>query len=635
MKFKEADQEREGYRARLELQTQRLRDLEEMKSIPSTPSTPTGSSRVLPHERSLSRVPPGMPLEEAQALRDELVMTQTKLQAVEKEYEEVVQAAKSNEGVSMKDYHAALTEIEELKEVTKGLIATNVSVEEYQALQLKLNQVEQERQGWMGLASKTDRWEADKQESELEEARQQLFSMTHMRDDLDAQLSTAFTEIGSLRSVSEAQQKELEIARLEMEKSVLDRLERDSNIKELTSEAVARAESEGKVREQALQSELRTVLRALDEVKKEKQEVETQLLTSSRDLRKQESSGFFGSSSSLPPTARGSQPLSRYASEEIVMQAGEKTALGAKVSELRLAMKKKEAAHKEDISKLNKELMTCRVLSNQDRARRTEMENTIQALEEQARAHQERAEAEADRAEQLSQGDQELHNELARLKGEVEVLRIRERQWQAIATTGGEGESASGSLEAPVAGGSSAKSDSYVLRLFHRLLWEKFSHYDPDDFHKALKMDQRPATLPKSEVEKAIKGYRAFQKNFTMAKAFRSLDVHHTGRLASHEFEMRLTQSLALDVELSGHIYNILYTTLHGGDINGGDNNFASTVPPSTGSAIDGTESARSLGSKRGLSSSTRMDSARSIEAGMISEEEFAKFFESRARRVV
>merc|ERR1712096_263788 len=106
-----------------------------------------------------------------------------------------------------------------------------------------------------------------------------------------------------------------------------------------------------------------------------------------------------------------------------------------------------------------------------------------------------------------------------------------------------------------------------------------------------------------------------------MAKAFRGLDVHRTGRLPAHEFELRLTQVLSLDVELSGHIYSLLHLMLHG-DSTGC---VSSDAKPEADTASSGPKSPTPSSTR-----SARMDSSRSIEEGMINEEEFANFFEGK-----
>jgi len=318
--------------------------------------------------------------------------------------------------------------------------------------------------------------------------------------------------------------------------------------------------------------------------------------------------------------------MNKATSEELIRREGEKTMMGAKVSELRLAMKKKEAAHKEDIAKLNRDLMLLRSLSNQDKARRSDLELQVEALANENESYQEQLRAEQLRLDELSYGDQDTQIQLAKLKGEIEVLRVREMQWQSLAQ--GKEDRPREIVEVPSKGSLAASStvDSYIMRLFHRLLWERFSHLGPDDLAKALKMDQRSNNMPRADVDKVLKMYKNHQKTFTIAKAFRNIDVHRTGRLAAHEFELRLTQILSLDVELSGYIYRLLHKCLYPS----GESSCATVETLADKSDAARSSSGRSTPQRSSTPPVSRLDSSKSIEEGMITEEQFAHVLESR-----
>jgi len=565
-------------------------------------------------------------VEEYDAVQARLEATEMKLQQVDQERQSYMQLAQENANASA----ASLAEHE--------ILLQKLSLAEE-----KVSSAEEERQGYMELARAQARTREEPQDSaklrmDAEDARRQMGLAALDRDNLQSQLSASYADIAFLRSEAEVRDQEVNVLREEIQRTVASSpaAEETPDEAEAVADAISRTTEHFRERErvmtldmESLQGQLSAVLRSLDEVK---QQADTQRQEEKRQRQEDEKKKQVGepaSSSSALGKKASEGSLTRSASD---YGEGEKTALGAKVSELRMGMKTQTAAHKADMQKLSTEVLTCRAVANAERQQRLDMGRKLETLEQLATNNEERFRAEAMRVEQLSSGDQDARLELARIKGEVEVLRIREKQWQTIATgsSSAEVDSGSGSLEAPVRSAVESKMDGFILRLFQRLLWEKFSHFPPDDLHKALKMDQRPATIPKSEVDKVLKMYRSHYKGFTMAKAFRGLDVHRTGRLAAHEFELRLTQTLSLDVELSGHIYGLLNTLLHGDSTSGappddmanassakGEPDSSRRTPPS---------STRSL---RTPPASSRLESSRSIEEGMINEEEFINFFES------
>jgi len=106
--------------------------------------------------------------------------------------------------------------------------------------------------------------------------------------------------------------------------------------------------------------------------------------------------------------------------------------------------------------------------------------------------------------------------------------------------------------------GNRSKENTWILRMFRRLLFEKFSHLEPEDLNRALKMETRPSTMLRVEVEKVLKSYKAHQKGFGMRKAFQRLDAQRTGQVDQATFESRMRQIFSMDATLSSHIFRLL-----------------------------------------------------------------------------
>lgn len=107
-------------------------------------------------------------------------------------------------------------------------------------------------------------------------------------------------------------------------------------------------------------------------------------------------------------------------------------------------------------------------------------------------------------------------------------------------------------------------NDILLLRLFKRLLHERFSHKNADEISKLLKLDARPGSVPRTDVDKFLKNYKKFQQEFDMQKAYQKLDMQKGGQMKEVDFQSVLTKSVGLDPESSRQIFSMLDNLIHG-----------------------------------------------------------------------
>lgn len=103
--------------------------------------------------------------------------------------------------------------------------------------------------------------------------------------------------------------------------------------------------------------------------------------------------------------------------------------------------------------------------------------------------------------------------------------------------------------------------DFVVLRLFRRLLHERYAALSPQELSRALRMEQRSTTLPKAEVEQVLRKFDAHQKSFSTQKAFQRLDMRRAGKISVNDFQEALRKNLLLDKQTSGHIFKLINST--------------------------------------------------------------------------
>jgi len=104
--------------------------------------------------------------------------------------------------------------------------------------------------------------------------------------------------------------------------------------------------------------------------------------------------------------------------------------------------------------------------------------------------------------------------------------------------------------------------DFVVLRLFRRLLHERYAALSPQELSRALRMEQRSTTLPKAEVEQVLRKFDAHQKSFSTQKAFQRLDMRRAGKVSVNDFQEALRKNLLLDKQTSGHIFKLINSTV-------------------------------------------------------------------------
>jgi hypothetical protein len=610
MRFKDAEQARDIANSQVERLMGRLRELEER--LREFEEKPTAAAHERPVQRSQSGS--GVSLEEFEALQKQLAQIELERAQFMELIDNAQQAAAG--GVSVEEYEALQGKLEDLEALAAKTPQPSVPLEDYEELLAKMELLERQRD------------EALNANVELLRSPPPTVASPAKTSPREQQLSLALDSAEREMMLAKRERDELsvEVIHLRAQQQGYTEIERAA------AQSIKQREMAMEHEMQAMQQELATVLKHLDEVKSENKLLAMPPPSAPPSEPELPKSGPVSRHRSAPDAR--SEMMNKAASEEVIRREGEKTMMGAKVSELRLQMKKKEAAHKEDITKLNRELMLLRSMSNQEKNVRTDMEMKVGALEGELESCKEQLLAEQMRLEELTSGDQDVQIELAKLQGELEVLRVREMNWQSLAQSGEGGPRESPEKAAVMQGSSNNLApiptcDSYIMRLFHRLLWEKFSHYEPEDIVKALKLETRTGNIPKADVEKVLKAYKTHQKNFTIAKAFRNIDVHRTGRLAAHEFELRLTQILSLDVELSGYIYRLLHNCLHPP----GDSASSSVIVKTLEDKEEASSSKSGRSTPQRSTTPTthqRLDSSKSIEEKMITEAQFAHILESR-----
>jgi len=108
--------------------------------------------------------------------------------------------------------------------------------------------------------------------------------------------------------------------------------------------------------------------------------------------------------------------------------------------------------------------------------------------------------------------------------------------------------------------------DKMILRLFKRLLCERFSHKNADEISKLLKLDTRAGSVPRADVDKFLKQYKKFKDEFDMQKAFQKLDTQKSGRLTPADFSRVLSKNMALDANAAKSVVDALDHLLYGVD---------------------------------------------------------------------
>jgi len=124
-------------------------------------------------------------------------------------------------------------------------------------------------------------------------------------------------------------------------------------------------------------------------------------------------------------------------------------------------------------------------------------------------------------------------------------------------------ESEFGSYHGPSESG--GMSNKIILRLFRKLVIERFSHKNSDEISKLLKMDTRTTSIPRSDVDRFLKSYKRFRDEFDMQKAFQKLDPQRTGRLGVDDFQQALAKTLTVDADTANYITTAMQSAAQAG----------------------------------------------------------------------
>jgi len=106
--------------------------------------------------------------------------------------------------------------------------------------------------------------------------------------------------------------------------------------------------------------------------------------------------------------------------------------------------------------------------------------------------------------------------------------------------------------------------DMIILKVFRRLIFEKFSSKNADELSRLLKMEGPSTSMRKADVDKVLKQYKKFKDEFDERKAFQKMDVHKAGSIPAAVFQDVLAKLLYLDSQASDYIYAIIDGVLHG-----------------------------------------------------------------------
>lgn len=113
----------------------------------------------------------------------------------------------------------------------------------------------------------------------------------------------------------------------------------------------------------------------------------------------------------------------------------------------------------------------------------------------------------------------------------------------------------------------SAKQVAYdvtVLKLFRRVLFEKFRHKTADEIAKHLGLQNRPLMIARNEVDKALRSCKQYHDSFDMQQVFRKIDVNGTGHLALQDLRVTLVKMGALDRDTAEVVCSIIQCIVQG-----------------------------------------------------------------------
>lgn len=123
------------------------------------------------------------------------------------------------------------------------------------------------------------------------------------------------------------------------------------------------------------------------------------------------------------------------------------------------------------------------------------------------------------------------------------------------------------------AAGARDPRDALALKLFRKLLLERFSQVKPEDVRRALKMEQRPSVVPRTEVDKVLRKFEEHQANVSWEKVFRRMARSDAGSLPATDFADSIQQTLLCDEKTASHLFALLksQSCAGGGDAAGGE----------------------------------------------------------------
>jgi len=100
--------------------------------------------------------------------------------------------------------------------------------------------------------------------------------------------------------------------------------------------------------------------------------------------------------------------------------------------------------------------------------------------------------------------------------------------------------------------------DVLVLKIFRKLVLEKFCQLTGEDLNKGLKLDSNPAFINRAELVKVIKRAEGSARTFTMKRAFNKFDPAATGKINGDQFRQALDTHFKIEVDPSTQLWLLI-----------------------------------------------------------------------------
>jgi len=100
--------------------------------------------------------------------------------------------------------------------------------------------------------------------------------------------------------------------------------------------------------------------------------------------------------------------------------------------------------------------------------------------------------------------------------------------------------------------------DLLVLKIFRRLVIEKFCQLSPEDLNKGLKLDSNPAFINRADLLKVMKKSEGAARSFTFKKAFHKFDPSFSGKVNGDQFKQMMEVHFRMEADPSNQLWLLI-----------------------------------------------------------------------------